>query len=153
MNIQEFLCRQHVPFQRLVHQPAPSSSRRANTVRTMGRQVAKTVLLQNSDGQFLMAVLPADKKIDWSRIEQTTGKAGWNLATEQQASTIFEDCETGAWPPFGSLYGVHTLVDDSFEPDSQILVEGNHRHEDYKLSFGDYLKAAQPAKGSISRAF
>lgn len=153
MNIQEFLSRQHVPFQRLVHQPAPSSSRRANSVGTTGRQVAKTVLLRNADGQFLMAVLPADKKIDWSRVEQTTGKTGWNLATEQQAGSIFKDCETGAWPPFGSLYGVHTVVDDSFNPGSHSLIEGNHRHEDYKLSFDDYLRAAQPAKVNISQPF
>ncbi len=153
MNIQEFLSLQSVPYQRLVHQPAPSSSRRADTVRTTGRQVAKTVILRNQDGQFLMAVLPADKKIDWSRVEQTTGKSGWNLATERQAGSICNDCETGAWPPFGALYGVNTLVDDSFEQDAQILVEGNHRHEDFKLSFTDYLRAAQPAKGSISRAY
>lgn len=153
MNIQEFLSRQQVPFQRMVHQPAPSSSRRANSVRTTGRQVAKSVLLRNADGQFLMAVLPADKKIDWSRLEHTTGKTGWNLATEQQAGSIFEDCETGAWPPFGALYGIHTVVDDSFSPGSHILIEGNHRHEDFKLSFDDYLRTAQPAKASISRAF
>jgi Ala-tRNA(Pro) deacylase len=151
MNIHEFLSRQHVPFQRLVHQPAPSSSRRADSVRTTGRQVAKTVLLSHADGQFLMAVLPADKKIDWAKIADTTGKSGWKLATEQQAGSIFNDCETGAWPPFGSLYGLNTVVDDSFAPGMQILVEGNHRHEDFRLSFDDYLRTAQPATAQISR--
>lgn len=119
MNIQDFLSRQQVPFQRLLHQPAPTSSRRANSVHTQGRQVAKTVLLKNTDGQFLIAVLPSDKKIDWSKLATTTGKSGWKLATEQQAGSVFSDCETGAWPPFGSLYGVPTLVDDSFRSDSR----------------------------------
>lgn len=150
MNIHDFLNAQHVPFQRLIHQPAPSSSRRADSVRTSGRKVAKTVLLQNADGQFLMAVLPADKKIDWTKITATTGKTGWNLATERQAAMIFSDCETGAWPPFGSLYGLNTLVDESFASENEILVEGNHRHEDYRLSFDDYLRTAQPAKAPIS---
>jgi len=153
MNIHDFLSHQQVRFQRLVHQPAPSSSRRADTVRTNGRQVAKTVLLQNADGQFLIAVLPADKKIDWSKLTSTTGKSGWNLATEQQAGVIFNDCETGAWPPFGSLYGVNTVVDDSFSQETEILVEGNHRHEDFRLSFDDYLRTAKPAKAQISMSF
>ena len=150
MNIQDFLSRQHVSFQRLVHQPAPSSSRRANSVRTVGRQVAKTVVLANDDGQFLVAVLPADRKIDWARVAVSTGKSGWKLATEEQAGVIFSDCETGAWPPFGGLYGVPTLVDDSFPSSSEILVEGNHRHEDYRMSFHDYLKTAQPLQARIS---
>lgn len=150
MNIQDFLSRNDVPFQRLVHQPAPSSSRRANSVHTVGRQVAKTVLLRHADGEFLVAVLPADRKIDWSKLATTTGKTGWTLATEEQAGMIFSDCETGAWPPFGSLYGVQTLVDDSFQTQGEILVEGNHRHEDYRLSFHDYLKTAQPFQARIS---
>jgi len=150
MNIQDFLSRQQVPFQRLVHQPAPTSSKRANSVHTQGRNVAKTVLLKNADGEYLVAVLPSDKKIDWSKLAKTTGKSGWKLATEQQAGSVFSDCETGAWPPFGSLYGVPTLVDDSFMSDSQILVEGNHRHEDYRLSFHDYLRTAQPNQATIS---
>jgi Ala-tRNA(Pro) deacylase len=150
MNIQDFLCGQQVPFQRLVHQPAPTSSRRANSVHTQGRNVAKTVLLKNTDGQYLVAVLPSDKKIDWSKLATTTGKNGWKLATEQQAGSVFSDCETGAWPPFGMLYGVPTLVDDSFRSDSQILVEGNHRHEDYRLSFHDYLRTAQTNLAKIS---
>lgn len=150
MNIQDFLSRHDVPFQRLVHQPAPSSSRRANSVRTMGRQVAKTVVLRNDDGEFLVAVIPADRKIDWLKLSSSTGKQGWALATEQQAGLIFSDCETGAWPPFGGLYGIPTVVDDSFTAQTDILVEGNHRHEDYRLSFNDYLKAAQPFQAKIS---
>lgn len=150
MNIQDFLSQHSVPFQRLVHQPAPSSSRRANSVGTVGRQVAKTVVLRHEDGEFLVAVLPADRKIDWSKLATTTGKNGWKLATEQQAGMIFSDCETGAWPPFGVLYGVSTVVDDSFKSQAEILVEGNHRHEDYRLSFNDYLKAAQPFQAKIS---
>ncbi|MFM1801541.1 MAG: hypothetical protein RJA81_893, partial [Planctomycetota bacterium] len=113
-------------------------------------QVAKTVLLRHADGEFLVVVLPADRKIDWSKLATTTGKTGWKLATEEQAGMIFSDCETGAWPPFGSLYGVQTLVDDSFQTQGEILVEGNHRHEDYRLSFHDYLKTAQPFQARIS---
>lgn len=150
MNIQDFLYGQQVPFQRLVHQPTPTSSRRANSVHTQGRNVAKTVLLKNTDGQYLVAVLPSDKIIDWSKLATITGKSGWKLATEQQAGSVFSDCETGAWPPFGMLYGVPTLVDDSFRSDSQILVEGNHRHKDYRLSFHDYLQTAQPNQAKIS---
>lgn len=150
MNIYEFLSQQHVPFQRLMHQPAASSSRRANSVHTQGRQVAKTVLLRNSDGEYLVAVLPSDRKIDWPQLAAITGNHGWKLATEQQAARVFSDCETGAWPPFGSLYGVPTLVDDSFQRDAQILVEGNHRHEDYRMAFADYLRTAQPSTARIS---
>ena len=152
MNIQDYLSRQQVPFQRLVHQPAPTSSRRANSVHTHGRQVAKTVLLKNLDGQLLVAVLPADKKIDWLKLATTTGKTGWRLATEEQTSRVFSDCEMGAWPPFGALYGVATVVDDSFHADSEILVEGNHRHEDYRMSFHDYLRTAESDQAKISRS-
>jgi hypothetical protein len=45
---------------------------------------------------------------------------------------------------------VPTLVDDSFPSSSEILVEGNHRHEDYRMSFHDYLKTAQPLQARIS---
>jgi Ala-tRNA(Pro) deacylase len=49
------------------------------------------------------------------------------LATEQELVTLFPDCDEGAIPPCGTLYGLTTLVDTAILAQPEVYFEsGDH---------------------------
>src|SRR3954452_2619220 len=102
MSIRDFLESRHVWFETLLHCPAPSATRRAQSVHVSGRCVAKGVLVRTTTGNVLV-VLPATHRVDLARLARGLGETEVRLATEDEVGRVFADCERGALPPFGRL--------------------------------------------------
>ena len=132
MLLHDFLRSQSVWFQSLLHRPSSSSSRFAASLRVSGRRVAKGVLVRVDDG-YVLAVLPATDRIDWNRLSEAFGGRRVALASEIEVERLFSDCERGALPPFGRLYGIPTVIDTSFEEGSDLVCAGNMRHGELAL--------------------
>ncbi len=112
MSIRDYLHDRYVWFEIFLHAPAPSATRRAQSVRVSGHQVAKAVLIRSGD-RYALAVLPATCRIDLERLAQVLGGPRVRIATEDEVERVFGDCERGALPPFGRPYGLTTVVDSS----------------------------------------
>ena len=151
MDIRAFLRSQHIPFEMLLHQPMPSATRLARCMHVPGGRVAKGVLVRLESG-YALAVLPATHRIDLPRLAEVLGNPDARLATEDEVERIFFDCERGALPPFGRLYGLRTVVDSSLAAWSDIIVEGNMRHEGLKLRFRDFEAAEGPIRARFANA-
>lgn len=149
MEISTYLSSQQVPFERLLHCPAPSATRMAQTVHVPGGQVAKSVVVRGEHGNAL-AVLPATHRIDLAQLAPILGMAELRLATEEEVTQIFHDCERGALPPFGRLYGLPTVVDASLADVTEIVIEGNARHESLRLRFRDFEAVEQPLQSRFA---
>ncbi len=143
MGIQEYLRSQRVWFQTLLQTPAPSASKFARSCHVTGHQVAKSVLLRSADS-YVLAVLPATARIDLERFSMVLGGAPVALAGESELEAIFGDCERGALPPFGRIYGLRTIVDASLAASSEIVCVGNSRHEGLRLRYCDYEALESP---------
>src|SRR5947209_6428716 len=104
MCIRNYLQNRHVRFEVLLHRPAPSATQQAATVQYPGRIVAKGVLVR-AGKTFVLAVLPSTHRIDPDRLAATLGVDDVRIATEAEVMAIYHDCERGALPPFGRLYG------------------------------------------------
>ena len=76
-------------------------------------------------------------------------KAG--LATEAECGALFTDCELGALPPFGSQYGVKTLLDRALLEDEEIVFEGNTHHEAIRMRLKDFAAVEKPAVARFSQ--
>jgi Ala-tRNA(Pro) deacylase len=145
MNVAEFLQRGHYKFDRVPHAPAYSAQRLAHELHVSGREVAKTVLLRANGGyEFVVAVLPASKQIDLERASKLLGGAKLCLATEFEIATHCPDCEFGVLPPFGSRYGMKTIVDSSLAEDESIWFEGNTHEEAIRITFEDFRRLEHP---------
>jgi len=149
MGIRDFLQSRHVWFETLLHPPAPSASKLAQTVHVPGRFVAKGVLVW-AEGHFVLAVLPATARIDLARLSQVLNGQSVRIATEQEVEGIFGDCERGALPPFGRLYGLTTLVDASLAGGSEIVFVGNSRHEGVRMRYRDYDSIEAPIRSRFA---
>ena len=77
-----------------------------------GRKVIKPVVV-NADGQFVMCCLPASHKVELEELKRQLEASYVSLVTEEKLGELFPDCELGAAPPIGRLYGMTTLMDES----------------------------------------
>lgn len=150
MFISDYLRSKRVPFQALLHEPTPSATKLARSVHVPGRQVAKVVLIGAGDW-YALAVLPSTHRVDLARLAELVGCSQVRLANEGELERIFNDCELGALPPFGRLYGLQTWVDTSLAGDGcDIVFEGNLRHLGMRMSFRDYQATESPRLGQFA---
>src|SRR5437868_2607217 len=134
MKLDELLTSRQVAFERLHHRPAYAANRIAQALHVPGREMAKSVLLRGPQG-YVLAVLPSTHQIDLERLRQDLGEGQMEMATEDEMERVFPDCERGAMPPFGSLYQLPTLVDESLAEDEQIVFEGQNHEEAIRMRY------------------
>jgi len=144
MSLTEYLVQQQVEFEFLPHPPAFSAARLANYLGLPGAQVAKTVLLRGPSS-FLLAVLPSTHRLETESLARSVG-GPVRLATTQEMAEVFRDCELGMVPPFGRLYGLATLLDDSFAADSLLVFEGQTCVEAIRMRCRDYERLECPRR-------
>ena len=149
MSIREYLRSRNVPFVALLHRPVPSAARLAQSVHVAGDQVAKAVLLRTASG-FVLAVVPSTHRVALDRVAELLGQTGLAIATEAEVEHVFHDCECGALPPFGRVYGLTTLVDVDLAHQAEIVVQANTRHEAIRIRFRDYEQIEGPERGRLS---
>ena len=71
------------------------------------------------------------------------------LATEAEFRGAFPDCELGAIPPFGNLYGIKVYVDQALRDSEMIFNAGSHR-ELIRMQWADYERLVQPVVASFA---
>lgn len=149
MNVAEFLSRQRVPFELLPHRTTHTAQRLAQALDVPGDNVAKSVVLK-ADGRFVLAVLQATHTVDLAMAGQALGAKTVTLAKEDDVIDLFGDCEPGAIPPFGSSYGLETIVDEALTHDEYIVFETNCHDEAVSMHYRDYERLEHPQVASFS---
>lgn len=145
MNVREFLTRYGVEFELLPHIDTYDAQHMAHELHISGHQVAKTVLLRANGGyRYFLAVLPASTRIDLNLLRSCLRDSRIALATEVELAEHCPDCETGALPPFGSFYGMQTLLDRSLLDCDWIVFEGNTHRESIRMRLSDFLRLESP---------
>jgi Ala-tRNA(Pro) deacylase len=112
-------------------------------VHVAGQQVAKAVLVKTESG-YVLAVLPATYRVDLEMLARALNISNPSIANEDEVCRIFSDCEVGAVPPFGGIYGIQTVVESRLAANGEILVGGNWRHEGIRLRLRDYMSIERP---------
>ena len=116
-----------------------------------GKELAKTVIVK-LDGDLAMAVLPASYQVDLEQLRSRTGVSRAELATEREFKQHFPDCETGAMPPFGNLYGIPVYVDETLTQDREIAFNASSHFELIKMSYRDFDRLVKPEVMDFSSA-
>ena len=149
MRVLQFLSEQHIDFEPLVHPPAYTAQKRAKYLHLSGKQVAKTVLLVGPQG-YLLAVLPATHHVDTALLSLKLG-GPVRLASDEEIGGVFQDCEWGVVAPFGTLYGMPTILDKSLASDSWIVFEANTHAEAIRMRCRDFEDLEKPERLSFAR--
>lgn len=149
MSIRSYLQSRSVNFDFLLHRPTHSATHLAGSLHVPGRSVAKGVLVR-AGGDYVLAVLPATHRVDLARLSKILGVDEARLATESEVELVFADCEPGALPPFGRLYGLTTVLDLSLALGAEMTFIANMRHEGVRMRFEDYEKIEAPIEARFS---
>jgi Ala-tRNA(Pro) deacylase len=142
-RLAKFLEKRKIPYRAETHPEAFTAQQVAQASRVPGRSFAKSVLL-SVDGKIWMAVLPATERVDLGRVGSCLQARKVRMATEAEFAPLFPDCDLGAMPIFGSLYGIPVIVSHELLEGGEIaFTAGNHR-EVVRMGTKDYLEAERP---------
>jgi Ala-tRNA(Pro) deacylase len=136
-RVRRFLLEHGIPYNTDNHPVAYSARETALVEGVSPHQVAKAVML-SVDDRLVMAVLPGDRYVDLAKAAAALGATTSRLATEEEFSPLFPDCERGAEPPFGALYDVPTVVDSQLQGPGITFSGGSHTTS-ISMTLDDYL--------------
>ena len=148
-KLQEHLAANGVSFELEQHKVAYTAQDLAAAEHVSGKRVAKVVVAM-VDGQMAMLVLPASSQADVERARAELGAKDVRLAREDEFASVFPDCEVGAMPPFGSLYGIAVFVDRSLANAREITFQAGSHHESMRIKYADFERLEQPRVLSIA---
>lgn len=142
-KLSRFLDERKIPFKATAHPEAFTAQQSAQAAHVPGRAFAKSVLV-NVDGKIWMAVVPATERVDLARLQHVLGAKKARLASEAEFSPLFGDCDLGAMPIFGSLYGIPVLVSHELTAEEEIAFTAGTHRDVVRLRVSDFLSAEQP---------
>ena len=138
-----YLDNQHVPYTVITHSPAYTAQGIAGLTHISGKELAKTVIVK-LDEKLAMAVLPANFHVDLASLRRCTKARTVALASEEDFENRFAECETGAMPPFGNLFGLPVFADESLARDKEIAFNAGTHRELIRMGWDDFRRLAEP---------
>jgi len=140
----DFLAKNNVKYEVIPHSEAFTAQELAAIEHVKGRYHAKVVMVK-ANSSYVMAVLAADHRVNLECFEKILGKRS-ALASEEEFASLFPDCNRGAMPPFGNLYGVPTYVDRSLTRNDFIVFEAGTHTNAIKMGYADYARLVGPTE-------
>ena len=125
-SLEDYLNQHAINYEIVGHRETVSAAHTAAAAHIPGDKLAKPVILEDETG-YVMAVVPSTHRVDLGELHrQLTRNLG--LATERELGGLFPDCDLGAIPAVGAVYGMETLIDDSLAEQSDVYFEaGDHK--------------------------
>lgn len=148
-KLKSFLDENKIKYVSIQHSSAYTAQEIAAIAHIPGKDLAKTVIIK-IDGKMAMAVLPASFKVSFDNLKDTLGVKEVRLAYEQEFIDKFPDCEVGAMPPFGNIYGMEVFVAESLAEDEEIAFNACSHTELIKMNFSDFEKLVKPKRIKFS---
>lgn len=142
-RLKEFLDSHNMKYVTISHSRAFTAQETATSAHIPGKELAKTVMVK-VDGKMAMAVLPASFKLDFDLLKKATGSGKIEIANEKEFKGLFPECEVGAMPPFGNLYGMDVFVAKSLTEDEEIAFNAGSHRELVRMAYKDFERLVKP---------
>lgn len=143
VDLLRYLNSNKIEFQVIEHDPAFSAHEVALRTKVPESEMAKAILIRIED-HYWMAVLRADQRIDHQLLKRTFAAKNVHIAHEEDLGLLFPDCQIGAMPPFGNLYGLPVLVEDGLAGDDDIVFNACTHTKAIRMKFKDFRRLAKP---------
>ena len=139
-----------VHYEVLPHREVFTAQEVARNTHVSGRLLAKPVVIREEGGHYSMAVVNAGEHVDLAAVHRGPSGSRAQLADELELARLFPDCEVGAMPPAGHLYGLPMYIDEEFRRHPDIYFQAGNHHEVVRMKFADFEKVAGPFAGESS---
>ena len=148
-KLKEFLDGRKVRYVVIAHSRAYTAPEVAASAHVKGKNLVKCVIV-NADGKQYLVAASANQKVNLQKIKHLLNANEVRLAQESEFAPLFGDCETGAMPPFGNLYGVPVIADGSLYAAEEIAFSGGNHTTVVKMAFADFERLVQPLRGDVA---
>lgn len=148
-KIRALLDRKHIPYTTIQHIPAYTANEIAHNAHVSGKMLAKTVIVK-ADNWMAMVVVPASKRISIEDLQEVVGTKNVRIAHEYEFERLFPDCERGAMPPFGNLYGLDVYLDPSLATHDEIVFNAGTHTDLIRMRFEDFDRLVMPHIAAVA---
>ena len=142
-RLKEFLDANGVQYILISHSRAYTAAAIGAITHIPGKVIAKTVMVK-LDGKLAMVVVPGSRHVNLGALKSALGVNSALLVTEPEFADAFPDCEVGAMPPFGSLYGLQVYVDETLTHDEEIAFNAGSHRELMRMRYKDFEQLENP---------
>jgi Ala-tRNA(Pro) deacylase len=149
-KLRTFLDRNNVEYTHTVHSLAYTAREVAAAEHLPAREVAKTVVV-HADNGYHMLVLPANKLVDFQEIREVLGFSHARMVPETELFSLFPDCELGAMPAFGNLYGMPVYLDSGLAAEEMITFNAGTHRDVIHMRTAEFRKLVKPTLISLAR--
>jgi len=148
-RLRQFLEAHQVPFETIDHPLAFTAQEEAAASHVPGHAWAKTVAVM-VDGSPALAVVPATRRLDFQKFRSVVGAHDVHLASEAEFEGLYPDCDLGAMPPFGDLYGIPTFVDRELREEDRVAFHAGDHATAVELAYDEFEQLSEAVSGDIS---
>lgn len=141
-KLTKFLKKHKVYYEVQVHPQTFTALETAEADHISGKKLAKVVMLK-TEGKDAMVVLPSNRTVDLFKLSTVLGTQDVRVEEEMEFKDLFPDCETGAMPPFGKLYGMPCYADRSLSEEEELYFNAGNHLETIKVSTTDFLRVSK----------
>jgi Ala-tRNA(Pro) deacylase len=149
-RLEQFLKENKVEYTHTVHPLAYTAREVARAEHVPAHEVAKVVVFLSEQG-YGMAVLTGDSVVDLEQLRQDLGLTRLRLATEAELGELFPQCELGAMPPCGNLWGLPVYVDNRMVGEDTIAFNAGTHRDVVHMHFRDFQRLVNPAVVPFAR--
>lgn len=151
MNLRDYLDQMGVRYSWSHHEPAYTAQDLAMKEHISGKKVIKPVVVE-ADGQPVLCALPASYYVDLEKVREELHANIAQLAAEGRLMSIFAECDLGAEPPIGKLFGLPTIMDEAISHQDQVTFQAGTHEDAVTMSTKDFMRVAQPQIGHFGKA-
>lgn len=142
-RLKEFLDKNGIRYVVISHSRAFTAAAIGAITHIPGSEIAKTVMVR-VDGHLAMAVVPGSRHVDLNALRAALNANEVVVVPEPEFQSVFPDCEVGAMPPFGTLYGLPVYADERLTKDFEIAFNAGSHRELIRMEFDDFKRLEHP---------
>ncbi len=147
-RLSDLLTSRSIGFDVQRHAPV-FTSEEAAAIRGTPLASGAKALVCKVDDQFVMIVLPADRKLASKVVRKAAGIKSLRFASREEVEQL-TGLVPGSIPPFGSLFSLPTWCDERLAEHSKINFNAGDHSVSISMAYADYLAAEQPRLGQYA---
>jgi Ala-tRNA(Pro) deacylase len=148
-RIRDYLDSQNVPYDTLHHSQAFTAQEVAHSLHISGKYCVKAVVA-SGDNNLVIVVMPASHRLNLQQLKAALKAKQLEMLVESELVELFPDCDLGAVPPLGNLYGIDVWVDRAVADVEKILFCAGTHEDCIRMRYSDFAKVTRPYLGHFS---
>ena len=148
-RIRDYLDSQNVSYETLHHAQAFTAQEVAHSLHVSGKRCVKVVVARG-DNKPLLVVMPASHRLNFQELKSALKANRLEMLVESELVGLFPDCDLGAVPPFGNLYGIGVCVDRAVANTEKIVFCAGTHEDCIRMRYSDFAKLTRPFVGHFS---